>query len=460
MEDKILKTIEKYNLISSDERVLVALSGGADSVVLLHALKRLGLPLRAAHVNHMIRGEEARRDEQYVISLCKELEIPLNIYHKNCPEYAKLHGLSLEDAARTLRYEALEEALEAFGCQKIATAHTENDSLETMLMRLIRGTSSYGLRGIDIARGNIIRPLLYCSRDEIIQYTKKHSLSYVSDSTNKDMSYLRNRVRHMLLPELKLSYNPNIKAALSRLSENLKTDADYFSTEVKCAYEKYIVLHKDPEGVTIPLKAYKELHPAILERLIRLCVKSIAGSDKDFDNIHNKMVIGLFNMKSGKKINLTKGLMACNTFGDVAVYKEKACSLKEVSLKFGDFIQINDSDNFISISAEKINFRENFVNTCTGVFIYDKITGSLVLRARKNGDIINTPRGTTVKYKDFLINKKIPVFMRDNIYVVACGATVLMMLSEDFYIAPNEAETEAEGSKVYIGLWRKLDSDG
>ena len=462
MENKVLKIVDSYDLISQDERVLVALSGGADSVVLLHVLKRLGYNICAAHINHMIRGEEALRDEVFAVDLCKELEIPLRVYQKNCPEYAKSANLSLESAARILRYEALEEASAIFGCQKIATAHTENDNLETMLMRLIRGSSSYGLRGIDIKRGSIIRPLLHCPRDEIIGYAKKHNLSYVTDSINKDMSYLRNRIRHMLLPELKSSYNPNIAAALSRLSENLKTDSDYFAGETQRAYKEYVVLHVNSGSVTISNRAAKDLHSAVLERLIRFSVKSLLGNEKDFDNIHTKMVTELFNMRSGKKINLTKGLIAANTFGDVDIYKEKPALTKEFPLNPGDFIQIENSDYFISVSSEKINFRENFVNTCTEVFICDRIMGSLVVRGRKNGDIINTSKGKTLKYKDFLINKRIPVFIRDDTYVLAYGNKVLIMFLPLPYIAKETALTESvsKGNEVYVGLWRKRESDG
>jgi len=456
MKDKIFKTIEAYELIAPNDHVLVALSGGADSVVLLYALKSLGYNLFAAHINHMIRGEEASRDELFVISLCHELSVPLKVYSKNCPKHAESHKLSLEEAARVLRYEALEEARLLFGCQKIATAHTENDNIETMLMRLIRGTSPYGLRGIDIKREHIIRPLLYITRNEIIEYTKAHNLSYMSDSTNKDMNYLRNSVRHKLLPELLSFYNPNIKAALSRLSENLKTDADYFAKETESAFEKFAGLQET--CITISAKAYTAVHSAVLERLIRKSIKILTGSDKDFDYIHTKMVIQLFTMSSGKRVNLTRGLMAANSFGSVVIYKENTLVVKEQALKPGDFIQAGGSDIFISLSREKINFRENFVSTCTGLFICDKIIDNIVVRSRKSGDIISMHPGKTIKLKDFLIEQKIPSFLRDSIPVVACGSLVLVVLNDKPYVAAEK--TNCFCSKMYIELWRKLSNNG
>jgi len=452
--DTVLASIKKLNLISYDDRVLVALSGGADSVVLLHALKQLGHKVFAAHINHMIRGEEALRDELFAASLCDKLEVPLAVYKKDCPEYAMAQKLTIEEAARILRYEALEQACKAFGCQKIAVAHTENDNLETMLMRLIRGSSSYGLRGIDIQRGLIIRPLLHLRREDIEEYAKKHDLSYMTDSTNKDMCYLRNRIRHMLLPELESSYNPNIRATLTRLSESLKTDADYFAAEVRRLYDKFVATHND--GITISQAAFDELHPAILDRVIRLSAESVSGSGKDFEHVHTMMVKSLFEKKSGKKISLTKGLAAANSFGDVTIYRVKSPIDTTQCLNSGDFVQVGETQDFISMSTKKINSKENLINTCTGAFSCDKIMGNLVIRGRQDGDLIVKPCGREIKYKDFLIERRVPVFMRDNIYVVACGSRVLMALSPVDYAAP--PVTEAKESKIYLGVWRKSEN--
>jgi len=452
MKNKISQTIEKHALIASGERVLIALSGGADSVVLLHVLKSLGYDVYAAHINHMIRGEEALRDEWFCVDLCRELGVRLMVYKKNCPQYAVMHKLTMEEAARKLRYEALENALETFECQKIATAHTQNDNLETMLMRLIRGTSSYGLRGIDIKRGHIIRPLLEINRDEIEMYAKKHALEYMEDSTNKDTSYLRNRVRHALLPELETTYNTNIRGLLSKLSENLKTDADYFKLEVKSSFDKFATVFGD-NAIVISKDAANNLHDAILERLIRHCVKIVSGDDKDFDHIHTKIVKSLFEKTSGKKVNLTKGLAATNAFDDIVIYKEKPPITEDFVLSLGDFIQIGDTENFISLSDTPPNSKENFINTCTHVFICDKMVDNVIIRGRKDGDIIRKVCGKTLKLKDFLIERRVPAFMRDNIYLVAHENEVIMVLSPVDYAACTDKKS---GSfKNYITLWRK-----
>jgi len=452
MENKISQAIKKHSLITCGERVLIALSGGADSVALLHVLKALGYEVYAAHINHMIRGEEALRDEWFCVDLCRELGVRLMVYKKNCPQYATMHKLTMEEAARKLRYEALENALQTFDCHKIATAHTQNDNLETMLMRLIRGTSSYGLRGIDMQRGYIIRPLLEVNRDEIESYVKKHALEYMEDSTNKDVSYLRNRVRHMLLPELETSYNSNIRGLLSKLSENLKTDADYFRLEVKNSFDKFATVLGD-NAIAISKNANDNLHPAILDRLIRHCVKIISGNNKDFDHIHTMIVKSLFEKPSGKRVNLTKGIVATNSFDDIVIYKEKSPIVEETILSLGDFVQIGDTENFISLSSTPLDPKENFINTCTHVFICDKMVDSIIIRGRKNGDMIKKNCGKMLKLKDFLIERRVPAFMRDNIYLVAYENTVIMVLSPVNYTVCTD--TSSGSFKNYITLWRK-----
>jgi len=453
MITKIAQTIKKHALISDNERVLIALSGGADSVALLHALKALGYDLCAAHINHMIRGEEALRDEWFTVDLCRGLGVPLMIYKKNCPQYAMLNKLTLEEAARKLRYEALENAKETFGADKIATAHTENDNLETMLMRLIRGSSAYGLRGIDVKKGYIVRPLLDVNREEIEDYAREHALLYVEDSTNTDTTYFRNRVRRLLLPELESFYNPNVRAALSRLSVNLKMDADYFEQEIRKSFDKYADVTGD--AIVISAKAKNLLHPAVFTRLIRYSVARLAGDDKDFDQVHTMMVSDLFEKESGKKISLTKGIAAANSFGDVAIYKERPPVREEVRLSDGDFVEFFDMGEYVSFTSAKPGGKENFINTCTYEIICDKMIDSILIRTRRDGDVIMKSPGKTMKLKDFLIERRVPVYMRDHIYVVAHDNVVFAILSpvgKEIYAAfPN---TEA-GQRLFIALWRK-----
>ena len=190
MLNKVAKTIEKYNMIKKSERILVGLSGGADSVSLLLCLRELGYDISACHINHQLRGDESLRDENFCIKLCRDLDIPIDVHRINVKEYCKMNSTSLEDGARKLRYNIFSNA----ETEKIATAHTLSDCFETLLFNIVRGTGLKGLCSIPPVRDNIIRPLIDCTREDILEFLKKHNQSFVTDSTNLETEFTRNKV--------------------------------------------------------------------------------------------------------------------------------------------------------------------------------------------------------------------------------------------------------------------------
>ena len=224
--EKIKETVLLYEMISEGETVCVGLSGGADSVSLLTALKRLGGELgfgvRAVHINHGLRGEESERDMRFCEQLCGELGIALEVRRLDLAAAKEKHE-SLEECARKARYEAF---FEVVGGDKLATAHNLNDNAETVLLNLMRGTGLKGLCGIPPKRGNIIRPLIRRSRAEVEEYCRVKGLSYVTDSTNLSDDYTRNKVRHRIIPEM-LKINPALPDVISRMTELLREDSDY-----------------------------------------------------------------------------------------------------------------------------------------------------------------------------------------------------------------------------------------
>lgn len=213
-------------MISAGETVCVGLSGGADSVSLLFALRELGGELgfgvRAVHINHGLRGEESERDMRFCERLCGELGIALEVRRLDLAAVKTKHE-SLEECARKARYQAFDEVMRG---DKLATAHNLNDNAETVLLNLMRGTGLRGLCGIPPKRGSIIRPLIRCSRAEVEEYCRENSLSYVTDSTNLSDDYTRNRVRHAILPEM-LKINPSLPDTISRMTELLRGDSDF-----------------------------------------------------------------------------------------------------------------------------------------------------------------------------------------------------------------------------------------
>ena len=220
MKYKVEKYIEKHQLLEKESPVLVALSGGADSVALLLVLHNLGYRCEAIHCNFHLRGEESNRDEAFVTALCQKLGITLYIVHFNTTEHAKAHGISIEMAARELRYEAFEKQRKQSCAQAIAVAHHRDDSAETLLLNLVRGTGIKGLRGIQPKNGYIIRPMLCVGREDIIDYLKWRGEGFVTDSTNLTSDYTRNKIRLEVIPKL-AEINPSIKESLAQTAQRI-----------------------------------------------------------------------------------------------------------------------------------------------------------------------------------------------------------------------------------------------
>ena len=254
---KIHKLIENKQLISEQDRVLVALSGGADSVALLRVLLQLGYQCEAAHCNFHLRGEESDRDELFVRRLCDELHVNLHVVHFATEEHAKEHGLSIEMAARELRYAWFEELRVSSGQDVIAVAHHLDDSVETFLLNLARGTGINGLKGIPIRNGFIVRPLLEVTREEILDYLKYLHQDYVTDSTNLEDVYMRNKIRLDIIPLFRLM-NPSFCESISETSKRLSEVAAVYNDAIKQALRR---VKSTDCSVSIP-QILKEISPA------------------------------------------------------------------------------------------------------------------------------------------------------------------------------------------------------
>ncbi len=225
--ETLKQTIQSHNLFNHEDLLLVAVSGGPDSTSLLHALKNMGYRLHAAHLNHGFRGDEAAADAAYVQVLCEYLGIPLTSEFRDVPDYKKLEKLSSQVAARRVRYAFLQEVADKVGAVHIATAHNQDDRVETMLLNLVRGTGTDGLRGIPYRRHPFVRPLLDVARDEIEYYCEEYQLEPRRDSSNYSAAYARNNVRKELIPYLERRYNESIRGSLLRLSEIAAAESDY-----------------------------------------------------------------------------------------------------------------------------------------------------------------------------------------------------------------------------------------
>jgi tRNA(Ile)-lysidine synthase len=291
------QTILAHTMIQTGDAVLVAVSGGPDSVALLHILQTLApeysLRIGIAHLNHCLRKSESDRDADFVHSLGRRLKLPCYIAKEDVRSYQRRHQLSLEDAARRVRYKYLDHIAEAKAFNKIALGHHGDDNAELVLMYLLRGSGSLGLSGIPPMRGEkIVRPLINLMRSEILAYIAEKNLDYVSDTSNLDPSHLRNKLRHELLPLLKSSYNPKICQALNRLAAIASADEQWIAELIQPVFEKTLQT-KTPDRIVLSRELLGQLPKATARRVIRRTLSELIGDLRKIGFSHVDSVVQL-----------------------------------------------------------------------------------------------------------------------------------------------------------------------
>ena len=305
MEERILETIKKYNLIKDGDKVVIGVSGGPDSITLLDVLLKIknkgiiSFNIVVCHINHMIR-EEAIEDENYVKEYCKENNIECFVKRVKVEKIAKQEKKGTEEAGREIRYKFFNEILEKTNSNKIVTAHNKNDNVETVLMNIIRGTSTSGLKGIEAKRNNLIRPLINCNREEIEEYCKKNRLKPRIDKTNLENIYTRNKVRNMLIPYIKENFNPNIIECIDRLSDLSKEENNYLENVTKKEYKK-LLLENEKEYKSLDLKQFNLLETVIKNRIVLYTINELFGTKKGIEKKHIEDIIKLCSNNIGNK---------------------------------------------------------------------------------------------------------------------------------------------------------------
>ena len=414
MTDKVLKTLNEHRMLSGEEIVGVGLSGGADSVTLLHILwknkDKLNIKeLVAIHLHHGIRGAEADRDMEFCKSLCEKLNIKFICYKADIPSESKKTGESIEECARRIRYECFEKS----NCNIIATAHNLSDNIETFILNLARGASLNGLCGIPYVRCKYIRPLLDCTREEIEQYIKDNNLSYVTDSTNFSDDYSRNKIRHSVIPEL-YNINPSFDKAFLRCLESIYMTEDFLIDSAK-----EIILKSKKDGY-YNCNEIKKLDNALKYKVITLIL-----NDNSVKNINRKQIEQISNVISNNGSVTLNNEIILNVEHD-KLYFGKAEIVENFQQKLNDFNGIYDlpiGKYEISILSskdlQKLNKKtvDNFVDC-------DKIIGSVVIRNRINGDkYCPYNRRMTKTLKNLFNEAKMLVYERSNMAILSdeCG---------------------------------------
>ena len=284
-------------MIEEGDKVLVAVSGGPDSLSLLHVLNELKYPICVAHVNHGLR-ENADIDEAFVRDFCQEKNIPFFAKKVNLKEMQD--KMTVEEAGRKIRYDFFYEVMEKEGCTKLATAHNSNDNAETVIMNLIRGSGISGLKGIEPMRGNLIRPLIDISRAEIEEYCKKHHLNPRIDETNFEEHYTRNKVRLKLIPYIEENINENVVGNINRLSKIILEEEKFIENETNKVFHE-ILIDENEEKMIYHLKAFNEADVVIRKRIIKKSIINLLGNAKDIEKVHMDDIVKLCENNVGGK---------------------------------------------------------------------------------------------------------------------------------------------------------------
>jgi tRNA(Ile)-lysidine synthase len=441
LEQQVLDFIRQNHLLPANEKLVVAVSGGADSVCLLHILvglqAKLKVKLHLAHLNHQLRGVESEADADYVSSLAQKLGIPSTIEQRDVKAYQKKMRLSPEEAAREVRYRFLTEVAGATGAKRVAVGHTHDDHIETILMHLIRGAGIRGMRGLQpytewpskTGSLTVIRPLLEVSHEDTEGYCRQHRLAPRLDASNLSLSPLRNRIRQQLLPLLQ-GYNPAIDEALLRTGRIAGDDIDFLDKETARLWNK--IARQEGETIILDRKGVDRLPPTLQRYLLRASAERLLGSTKDIEMRHIEEMMAALGKPAGKRLSLPGGLIFATGYdkyqlaADMTGLSPFPNLEGEVRLNIPGQTQLPGWCIEATITEQKeVMEKDNF----TYHFDLAKTGDNLTVRPRRRGDRFQ-PLGLPQPKKigEFMIDAKIPQAWRGKIPIVCSPDKVVWVV--------------------------------
>jgi len=465
LESKVIDFIQRYGLISPEETVVVGVSGGADSVCLLHVLakwqKGQGIKLHVAHLNHQLRGVESEADAKYVSNLAGSLGIPITIERQDVAAYRIERNFSIEEAARELRYAFLARVAREVGANRIAIGHTRDDQVETILMHILRGAGINGLCGLApcspvayaskemslptshlssrAKRSNLlaIRPLLDITREETTSYCQEHQLDPRIDSSNRSPSFFRNRLRLQLLPLLR-QYNPSVDQALLRLADIAKEDNAFIEQQASKLWDELV--RQENNTIYLDRKQIASLPIALQRQLLRAAVTKLAGDTRDIEATHIEAARSLINKPVGKRISLPHGFTCQGGYDELVILGEAKqsqlppCPFPPLSGEFplkvpGKTVfpgwKVMASIGAASLSLPDILSQSNLVAD----FDLQKTGTELSVRQRRSGDRFQ-PLGMNMpkKLPEFMVDAKIPRSWRGHIPIVCSPQQIIWVV--------------------------------
>jgi len=434
LETRIANYCRQEALFRRHDRVIVGVSGGADSICLLCVLKDLQekfqISLVAVHVNHGLR-ESAAEDAAYVKKMCGEWDVPYREYCFDAGKTAEERKLSLEEAGRVLRYEAFEDAKKSCGANKIALAHHMDDQVETILWNLFRGTGARGLAGMASRRDDVVRPLLCVSKEEIIQFLTEQNISWRTDETNAQNTFTRNRLRNQLIPTIEEQYNRQGRQHIVSAGTIISQMEAYIAKQGAKAVER-CVKPVSKRSVMVRGKAFRKEEPILQEFVLREAMSEMAGTQKDIGQVHVQMLMDLMNNQVSREISLPYDLKAIKTYDGICIRcesKELHDSSSAAGMPPSDELSKSFTFRIRELKGGKEWARYTREKRYTKWFDYDIINNGLSARTRQPGDsIVIDENGNRQKLKYYYINEKIPREMRDTVPLLAEDSDVLWIV--------------------------------
>ena len=444
-------TIHRYLMMDRGDKILVAVSGGPDSVALLHALlslqSDLEISLHVAHLNHSMRGEASDEDAAYVGRLAAELKLEFTSERIDVPEIRKALRLSEEEAARVVRYDFLERTAEAVKANRIAVGHNADDQVETVLFNFLRGTGVDGLSGMPPVRGKIVRPLIEIRRAEIEKYLEEHGLSPRIDLTNLQAKYTRNRIRLELLPEIR-QYNSEVDSAILRLSELAREDSAYLNRQAEEAFDR-LVKKRDDNSLSLDVSGLQLLALALRRRLIRLAARTVRGEIADIGLGHVDELLRLLDAGRDFRYELPGGVFVVRERADLSF---SSCPEVEVAITYSRELPIPGkaviSEIEARIESEISHGMTDSIRprgSAEVVLDRERIVGTVRVRNWLPGDRVQ-PLGMSghKKVQDIFVDAKIPRAVRHRIPLVVDDQSILwipcLAISEKAKTTPTTRE--------------------
>lgn len=475
MLEKVRLFAIRHCLFSSGEKVIVGVSGGPDSLCLLHVLDRLkgewDLKLHVAHLNHKIRGIEADEDAAFVEKVAREWGIPFTIEARDVPALAREKGMSLEEAARYARYKFLAEVALKEGAKTIAVGHNADDQVETVVMHWVRGSGLAGLRGM-LPRSRLVvggeeydlwlvRPLLDVTRAEIEAYCCEHGLTPRFDLSNLDTTYFRNRLRHELIPYLE-TFNPRFRELVRRSAQLFADDYDFLHQQVKALW-KEVVEREEEKGIIFSFPLWKSLHPAMQRGTLREAVRRMRRGLRDIGWVHiEEARKALMEGRAGIKITLPQGLVLVTGYRTFFIGEEgfvpsedlpllpSTEGLEEIALKVPGETLIPQTGWKVKVSLSPLSQLppdwERNPDPWRAFLDWGKVSGPIRLRPRRPGDRFRPIglKGGSKSLHEFMIDEKIPQYLRDRWPLLVDSEKILWVvgyhISEEAAITPETAE--------------------